>query len=215
MTLLLYAVTDREAGDVDRPGVAGASVASVPYDGLVALSSRHAEVPRPEAAALRAFEDVVEAAADRGAALPFRFGAVMASESEVCELLRERYDEFRRGLECVRGCVEMSVRALADWQPPARTASGTEYMHARLAPVRRARDLQETFAAELEPLARATRYRRFDWPQAPVTAAFLVAREDAERFQVRVTELDGRGAEARLVCSGPWPAYSFTGGEAA
>ena len=67
----------------------------------------------------------------------------------------------------------------------------------------------------LDPLADASRYRLLARPTAPVTAAFLVKRDRTEEFVRQAVALDARIEEAELTCTGPWPAYSFVGGDEA
>jgi hypothetical protein len=64
---------------------------------------------------------------------------------------------------------------------------------------------------ELAARARASRQRVLALPSVPVSAAFLVDRGSADAFVSAVTRLDAQLEDAELVCTGPWPAYSFVG----
>ena len=99
---------------------------------------------------------------------------------DVASLLAERHDELLAALERVRGAVELGVRT-----ENGTATSGTEYMMRRLAVVRA--------HEELAGLARAS-----------VRGAYLVDEDAVEDFRARVDELDDD-----LVCTGPWPPYSF------
>ena len=73
--------------------------------------------------------------------------------------------------------------------------------------------MRDRIGAVLDPLADASRYRLLARPTAPVTAAFLVRRDRTEEFVRHAAALDARIADAELTCTGPWPAYSFVGGD--
>jgi hypothetical protein len=142
--------------------------------------------------------------------LPMRFGTVLVDEDEVRAMMSERSEELNAGLERVRGAVELSLRA--GWREPPEpvTASGpgTAYMLDRVALVRRARALSDC----LDPLgALAREMRRRIAPQGdlPVRSAYLVDRPRVADFTDCVRRLDERHADIELVCTGPWPPYSF------
>ncbi|MDX6657961.1 MAG: hypothetical protein QOH62_2754, partial [Solirubrobacteraceae bacterium] len=160
----VYAVCERP--DLPLPRVRG--LARAPLDmiaegPLVAVVSRHAQPPdEPALDALWAHERVVESLMGERAVLPMRFGTRPPSADGVREILAGRRDALLEMLDRVRGRVELALRAM---QPAARaaaapspaTASGGEYLRARLADAR-------TLAALHEPLAAvAVAARR--WPQ--------------------------------------------------
>jgi hypothetical protein len=106
-----------------------------------------------------------------------RFGTLLATAADVEHWLETRCEELMATLEHVRGAVELSVRGV--W--PAERASaaagadtGTEYMRARLAPQRRARELADRVHAQLDGFARASRHRILTRATVPVSAAFLI-----------------------------------------
>jgi hypothetical protein len=84
-------------------------------------------------------------------------------------------------------------------------ASGREYLEAKLAGERSVAALHEPLAA----LAVAARR----WPKpAPgelLRAAYLVEQPAVGRFRGAVERLQRGHPEAALLCTGPWPAYSF------
>jgi hypothetical protein len=43
-----------------------------------------------------------------------------------------------------------------------------------------------------------------------INAAYLVARERIDEFVSRVAELDAQAPDAHVLCTGPWPPYSFS-----
>jgi hypothetical protein len=211
----VYAVCERP--DLPLPRVRG--LARAPLDmiaegPLVAVVSRHAQPPdEPALDALWAHERVVESLMGERAVLPMRFGTRPPSADGVREILAGRRDALLEMLDRVRGRVELALRAM---QPAARaaaapspaTASGGEYLRARLAGAR-------TLAALHEPLAAvAVAARR--WPQRSpeelLRTSYLVDQPAVAQFRGAVESLQREHPETALLCTGPWPAYSFVEG---
>ena len=46
-------------------------------------------------------------------------------------------------------------------------------------------------------------------PAVPLSASYLVDRDSVEEFRAAVAALDDEHADVTLVCTGPWPPYSF------
>jgi hypothetical protein len=210
-----YAICDRP--DLPLPRVRG--LARAPLDivaegPLVAVLSRHARAPdEPALDALWAHERVVEALMVERAVLPLRFGTRPAADDGVREALAGRRDVLLEALDRVRGRVELAIRALpsdaaAAAAPPPAAASGSEYLRARLAGAR-------TFAALHEPLAELAVAARC-WPErAPgelLRTSYLVDEPAVDEFRSAVERLQREHPEAALLCTGPWPAYSFVEG---
>src|ERR687886_724519 len=51
-------------------------------------------------------------------------------------------------------------------------------------------------------------------PNAPLSAAYLVDEDHVDAFRARIATLGRDIGDADIVCTGPWPPYSFTGGQA-
>jgi hypothetical protein len=161
--------------------------------------------------AVVAHANVVEELMARSqAVLPARFGRAFADEQELADALRAKAPELARGLNLVRGCVEFGLRALgggiADDQPSR--LSGRDYMRTRLAEEK----ARQRLAAELhEPLARLARASsRFGGAFSDLLrAAYLVPREDVAAFSEHVRHLETAHPDVTIVCTGPWPPYSF------
>jgi hypothetical protein len=215
VSLLLYGVTGEGAGAEDLRGVAGTPVGRIAAAGLVVLVSEHDHLPPLSEETLWDFEHVIESAMKSGAVLPVRFGTLLATAADVKRMLETRRDELMAKLEQVRGAVELSVRGV--WpaaQRPVAAASadtGTDYMRARLAPQRRARELAAQVHAHLDDFARASRHRILTRDTVPVSAAFLIDQGTETEFVRAVTGLDAGLDDTELVCTGPWPPYSFVG----
>jgi hypothetical protein len=209
----LYAVSERP--DLPLPRVRG--VAQAPLDmvadgPLVAVLSRHARAPEePALDALGAHEHVVESLMAERAVLPMRFGTSLPSHDDVRDALAERRDVLLEALDRVRGRVELALRAMlpaaSAAAAPLPAASGSEYVRLRLARARTVTALHEPLTA----LAVAAR----DWPErAPgeVRTSYLVDEPVVGRFRNAVERLQREHPEAALLCTGPWPAYSFVSG---
>ena len=93
-------------------------------------------------AVLRHAEVVEELMHRSEALLPAQLGRTFASEDELAAAVLTRAKDLARGLERVRGCVEFGLRVIEpkdggeERERPA-SASGAEYMRARLAEVKR------------------------------------------------------------------------------
>jgi hypothetical protein len=207
----VYALCERPDLPLPRVrGLARAPLETIAEGQLAAVVSRHAEAPdEPALEALSAHERVVESLMAERAVLPMRFGTTLPSADDLREALAERRDGLLEALDRVRGRVELAVRAMlpatraAAAPPPG--ASGSEYLRARLAAAGTLAALHEPLAA----LAVATRW----WPERaagePRRISYLVDEPAVDDFRRAVEALQREHPEAALVCTGPWPAYSF------
>jgi Gas vesicle synthesis protein GvpL/GvpF len=221
---VIYAYGLGEAGATVAPadvrGLGGARLHTLEVGGLAAVHSRHRTLrPRPTRAAMWAHERVVEAMMERGPMLPLRFGTMLDGPDRLRAELEARGPELLDALQRVVGCVELGVRVLAE--PAAERApvadgeraSGRAYVEARLREHRRAERLRGEVHAPLAELARASRRKGLAAAPTLLSAAYLVERARETEFRARAAAL-GRALEgARLVCTGPWPPYSFVGRE--
>jgi hypothetical protein len=159
--------------------------------------------------ALWRHEELVESLMETRDVLPVRFGTLLADDDAVAHAVGERGGQLAGRLELVRGAVELALRV--DDQgtaTPIRSgaATGTEYMQLQAARVRSGRLIHEELAA----LARDT--ATLPGPEL-VRAAYLVGREKVDDFVARVRKLQDANPELVLICTGPWPPYSFADGE--
>jgi gas vesicle protein GvpL/GvpF len=163
-----------------------APVRIVPAGGLGAVVE-----PAPEgeldADALWRRESLLEELMGERALLPVRLGTRVADVEALAEAIAPRSAELRAALDRVRGAVELSVRAVATAEPPAGAADA---VHARLS-----------------ALARAA--ARHEGPEA-LRAAYLVDRAGVDAFVAAVRALQGEHDGLSVLCTGPWPPYSFT-----
>jgi hypothetical protein len=193
----LYAITDDPAPP-DPP------LRAVRSDGLTALCAP-AEQRELTPEVLWRREEVVEALMEERDLLPVRFGTLVGSEEEAIRALDERREALEATLDRVRGAVELSVRAHTkepdDLDTPA-AASGADYLRAKAHRVEAARLLHE-------PLAFLARDSVVHPAPELLRAAYLVDREAVEGFVGLVRRLQATHEELHLLCTGPWPPYSF------
>jgi hypothetical protein len=217
--LYLYAISDTPA-QPDIAGLCGTPLRTVGEEGLVAVVSEHEALEiRASEDALWSHERVVETLMDRASVLPVRLGTMLTDEAAVLGSLRERRRELESALEHVRGAVELGVRATPSaetfdepqQEEAGATGPGTAYMQARLSRQRRGEDVAKQIHDPLAALARASTARLNARERLVLNAAYLVDRARVEDFMARVHDLDAQ-SEARIVCTGPWPPYSFSSG---
>lgn len=243
MMTYVYAITDRPEEPLpDQLGLDDAKLAQVGLRDIGAVISRH-DGARLSASAdqLWRHEEVIEELMNRRAVLPVRFGTMLASEDEVADMLCRAYSQFLDDIERVRGHVEVGMRFLApaERQPeadlaPVRDAgagatqfsgdvpaTGTAYLQAKVA---RERTLRHRRGVQLEmvhkvyaTLASHASAGRLDAEPANrqgISAAFLVPRDRLAGFRVMVGWIADAYPELVLLCTGPWPAYSFVSANA-
>ena len=210
MSLVAYAIADADPDAIEGVGFDEQPLAGIGHDGLVLVVSRQgSRRPEPTVQMLWRYEEIIEQLMSRHPILPARFGTVLADEDEARVALRDRYEELRHRLEMVRGAVELGIRgswAHAPARPPAR--SGTEYMLGQLDVRHRAQRFAE-LVDPLRPLARSSKVKVLPRPAVPLMAAYLVDRDRTEKFREVAAELDAGFEDGQLVCTGPWPPYSF------
>ena len=208
----VYGVVD---GLDELPEVAGVDEAPLErrrVAGLEVVLSSAATPPSAEVSreTVLRHAQVVEALLGRSAAiLPAQLGRAFRDEAQLATAIEEQAAQLERGLERVRGCVEFGLRATTeptDDTPEADT--GTGYMYARLEQVRLQDDLVDRLHEPLARFARATTLQRRG---GGVMAAYLVARDDEAAFQAAAARLE-RTPGVTVICTGPWPPYSFAAG---
>ena len=212
----VYAICESGAAEqVYGAGLAGAPLESVRDDGLAAVISRHVEPPDERLGdALVRHEQTVERLMDAGAVLPMRFGSRLADVSALRDALAARHSELVDALDAVRGRVELGVRALwaggGDPVPAERPGypSGVGYVRARLELLHRDEEAATAIHEPLEAMAAAAS-RHPERPGEVLRGSYLVERSAVDEFRARARELQSLHAELAVLCTGPWPPYSF------
>jgi len=193
-------------------GVDGAALERRQIAGLELVISRAGpKLPETTDKAVLAHASVVEELTARSRAiLPARFGRAFASEEELTAAVETKAPALEHGLSRVRGCVEFGLRVLGRESPrqASTSLSGAEYMRARL----EEETVRDRLSGELHrPLALLARSEaRFGGASGDLLhAAYLVPDERTAAFRDRVAELERLHPELTMVCTGPWPPYSF------
>ncbi len=219
----VYGICERpELPAPRRRGLAQAPLDGVREGHLLAVVSRHSHPPGdPALDALWVHERVVEAIMAHRAVLPMRFGSKLADDDALRQVLAARQQEFLTTLARVRGRVEVSVRAMqplgaalpaaefaAHRSPPIAT-SGREYLEAKL---RNGRRSDREVAALHEPLAslavEVSRQRARSREEL-LRASYLIETAVLARFRGTVERLQRTHPGVAILCTGPWPPYSF------
>jgi hypothetical protein len=208
-------------GICDRPrlpppglrGLGGAPLEPLAVSGLLAVFSRHQHgVGDPTRDALWAHEHVVEQLMADGTVLPMRFGSTVGGEEELRRLLAERSGPFSAALARISGRVELSVRALEENPVPTAViapSSGHDYLLVRMQDSRRRNRAASALHEPLAALAAEATRRPPRGDDEVLRGAYLVERAGVGSFCSAVRRLQDAHSDLAIVCTGPWPAYSF------
>jgi hypothetical protein len=214
-----YAIAESMREPPSGTGLDGTPLRVVAANGLAAVVSDRDDTQLTVSEdSLWAHERIVERLMQEQAVLPMRFGSVLAGDDAVAAMLSARQAELSEGLRGVRGAVELGVRLAWDEaavqrpEPEAAAGPGTAYLMGLSRGRRRAAELAERVDRSVAGLARASVQRLLAAPSLPVTAAYLVDRGNVEEFRGRIAELASALSGVDLVCTGPWPPYSFAAG---
>jgi hypothetical protein len=206
----VYGIVDELSGLPALQGVEDAPLRRTRVGQLelvVSDVSEDAEVTQE--AVVRHAQVVEELMARSGAVLPAQFGRPFGGDDELTAAVTEKAAEFSRGLDRVRGCVEFGLRAVSQAsRPVGHDSSGAGYMQARLEEERRR---ERIVAMAHDPLARLSRATaQAGAPGGGVfECAYLVPAANVEAFRDAVRRVEAACPELTLVCTGPWPPYSF------
>jgi hypothetical protein len=203
----IYAITDRVPEELPP----GAELRAVSSDGLVALCAPARE---EELSAERLWqrETVIEALMEQCDLLPARYGTRVEDEAAAERALAERRTELSDALERVRGAVELSLRVLGDEpEPDEPPTSGTEYLRAKAGRSTAEAATAGVVHGPLAALARASTQQGGRATRELLRGAYLVDRAAVGRFVDSVEGLQQANPHLRLLCTGPWPPYSFAG----
>jgi hypothetical protein len=216
----VYGICDRP----DLPAPRRRGLAQAPLDGLregnvLAVFTRHSgPVGEPAPDALWVHERVVERLMTDRAVLPMRFGSTVPDEAELRRFLADHQASLLGALARIGDRVELGVRvvreldaagvvrhAATNGAPP----SGRDWLLGKLHDGRWA----DRAAAVLhEPLAALAAEAREQAPRSPeevLRNAYLVEPRMVPRFRAVVERLQRTHPEVAILCTGPWPAYSF------
>jgi hypothetical protein len=214
--LYIYAITDATAAP-DLTGIDGEPVQTIGAGAVYAVASEHDDLRlRADEDTLWAHESVVEAMMEAGTVLPLRMGSTMEGSDSVDALLRARRADFARAMDRVRGAVEIGVRGLvAAGRARAGSPSGgpgAEYMRDQLERKRRVDAVAARMRDGLVPLVRDATAIKSSHDRMSLRAAYLVESDRVDEFIDAVERIEHQAVGATLICTGPWPPFSFASG---
>jgi Gas vesicle synthesis protein GvpL/GvpF len=225
--LHVYAITDSPSG-LQGTGLEEVELRAVGKEPPFAVVSEHEKLPPQFSEVdLWTHERVVEELMEDATVLPMRIDGTVSDQETLQRILDERREEFEALLAGVRGAVELGVRAqLADAtesedvggdeeEVGGRGSPGTAYMLTRALHQRRAEDMTARIHEPLVALSRKSRRASMGLRPGLFKAAYLVDRDRVDAFRARVDVLDSELGDGRIVCTGPWPPYSFSSEEGA
>jgi hypothetical protein len=231
----VYAVVDRQPLSLPPcPGVGASPLAAVVAGPVAAVVGDVACAPAAATADdLWRHEEVIEALMQDRATLPVRYGTVAAAASDVRAALARSSAALLAGLRRVAGRVEIAVRfvdggcgggaaertAVPPEAPDLALGRGAAFLMARAGAERAARGRREQRLAAIRPalarlagLAVEHRVTVASGTSGTIAAAFLVPRQGVAVFRDAVAAIAAGDPRWAVLCTGPWPAYSFTDG---
>jgi hypothetical protein len=236
VSLYLYAITERLGGPLPSDvGLDEGALIEVSCRGIAAVVSECAGTHvEPTADGLWRHERAIESLMSARTVLPARFGTLLSTVRDVERALHLGYDNFAADLVRLRDHVEVGVRLLGlpeaascpmlpeRQRPPCelqvsalRSLPGTAYLRARataqrLRQAERGQTLYDMHAVCRALGERATASNVHTAADgSSVSAAYLVPQENLVSFRRMVTDLAKMHSQLALLCTGPWPAYSF------
>jgi Gas vesicle synthesis protein GvpL/GvpF len=215
--LYVYGIARRGRSELGRlRGLGNAPVERVSVGDVEAIVSRlSAGVPEADEATVVRHDAVCTALMSEGPLAPARFGSVFRDEAGVRREVETRRSELEALLDRLEGRVELGVRVLRTRSQAAGgpVSSGSDYLRTRLEERRAALDAATEIHEQLEQHAVSSRTRMLETPEVFMSAGYLVESDGVGAFRAAVEELDDQRADVAIVCTGPWPAYSFADGD--
>jgi Gas vesicle synthesis protein GvpL/GvpF len=209
----VYAICAGHVPVPEADGLEGARLEARSVDGFTVFISRHARpVVGAEESLVRHAATVDALAATGATILPARFGRPFRDDAALDEAVRARAAAVADALDNVAGCVELGVRVVhanAEPRPADRAKGAAAYMRARLDDVQRLDRLAAEIHEPLAALARDSVRRLRTSGRFELTAAYLVPTPAVDEFRTTFGTLARRHADVAMVCTGPWPPYSF------
>lgn len=203
----LYAITDAGGPPLPETG----DLQTVAIDGLLAVCGP-AETGPASAGQLWRREEILERLMDGRDLLPVRYGTRLPDMDAAAAVLGEQREQLTAALDGVRGAVELALRVIAtDDDQPSRSTSGTDYLRSKLVRASARDHVRGRVHEPLSFLARASSEREPGVRGETLRAAYLVARPRVPAFTRKVADLQRVNPGLRLLCTGPWPPYSFAG----
>jgi hypothetical protein len=181
-------------------------------DGIAAVVGEVETAPlRSDEAAVLSHAHVVDELAQTNASvLPARFGGDYADEGSLRAAFAPRAAAVDAALRRVAGCVEIGVRVVeTDRDEGPAAASGGEYMRTRLRLVQTGERLADELHTTLAAAARESTKSVLATPRLVFSGTYLVPKTEIDEFRELVARAETAHDGIAVVCTGPWPVYSF------
>lgn len=232
--LYLYAIIDRPSAQLTPPcGVEDATPEILPFNDFSVVAGLLRTTPLRENAGIRCHMDVLNTLMRQCTVLPVRFGTVFPTYDELSQSMFDMQDTLLSDLRRLRGQVELGVCATARSTLPAPKITpdglavggafipgqgpGFRYIAGKRAEheqrLRESRTNEALAALVCAPFA--TLASEQDWHALAssagrgISAAFLLPRHRFDAFQLVVTQLRRAEPDLDILCTGPWPPFSF------
>jgi hypothetical protein len=233
--IYVYAVADRPERPLPRQsGLRGEELSKIVWHDIAAVVSAYdGAAPSQGADEVWRHETVIESLMRDCTVVPMRFGTLAPSHRHVEDILCRTYRALTEDLARVRGQVEIGLRCASmvtedaeDAECDCRPADhalmgpgpGSVYLRARVAKERHSRERQSSKLRLLRDVydklaSHAHDSRLDDRPEDRhgIAAAFLLPRDRMTAFQEIVSGVAAANPDLALLCTGPWPPYSFVG----
>lgn len=235
--IYVYAVTDQPDEKLpQQSGLRGEELSKIVWRDIAAVVSGYdGAAPSPDADEVWRHEAVIESLMRDCTVVPMRFGTLAPSRRHVDETLCRTYGPLVADIARVRGQVEIGLRCLShvaddvdDAEVDCRAASdtltlpgtgrGAAYLRARVAADRHSRERQSgklrlvrDVYDRLASHAHDSRLDERPEDRYGIAAAFLVPGDRMIAFRAIVGAVADANPDLALLCTGPWPPYSFVG----
>jgi hypothetical protein len=232
--IYVYAVVDRPDQKLPRQaGLRGEELSKIVWRDIAAVVSAYdGAAPSQGADEVWRHEAVIESLMSDCTVVPMRFGTLAPSRRHVDDILCRTYRALAEDIARVRGQVEIGMRCLSNIAEEAEddcpaaghaspllgTGRGAAYLRERVAKDRHSRERQRgklrlvrDVYDKLASHARDSRLDERPEDRHGIAAAFLVARDRMMAFRATVGDVADANPDLALLCTGPWPPYSFVG----
>jgi hypothetical protein len=233
--LYLYAIIEPGCAPLDPPlGFEDVALEIVPFGAFSLVTGALAEAPPREEATILLHMEVLTALMRRCTMLPVRFGTVFPSFEELARAMNEIEASISADLQRVRGMLEFGLTVTQRGAPPIpvvlpraadigascdQPGPGLRSIAAK----RAEHEQREQEMLENEQLAARSctpflaLVSEHVWRALPalagrgVAVALLLPAARLEAFHLALAELILAAPDLKILCTGPWPPFTFVG----
>ncbi len=207
----VYAFADGLRGLPRIDGLDGAPLEEVSVGGVsTVFSRRHSvrETQREDAIVHGLVVGALERAAD--VVVPVRYGQEVRDERALADAVDGNAEAIRAAFVRVRGCAEIAVRVWGARREAPQSVTGADYLRARRAAESQRRATVDSLHGRLFGLARDSRIRYGSLGDEELfVAAYLVPSSRLDEVSRAVEAFGSAHPDLTVVCTGPWPPFSF------